>query len=201
MKKSIALILILGIIFGLVGCEKNNNNIDEQAKKTAIENTINGFFADFKKCDFDGAKSYLLGDKNINELDYEKLTNGEKDAIKYWVEKIGYKTKSIVITKDNAQVIIDISTIDGQQIYSDYMDTLLNLKEKYISAKNSKDKEKFAQEYNTALINSIKNKKNEIVTSTVNLELENQNNKWYIVGDENFINSLYGGVNPEKFKN
>ncbi len=201
MKKLIALILSLGIIFGLIGCKDSASNINEQSKKSAPENTINTFFTEFKKCNFDNAKSYLLIDKNIDSSNYEKFTEGEKEAIKYWVEKTGYEIKSIAITNDSAEVTISISTLNGEKIYSDYMNNLLKLKEKSISVKDSKEKEKSTEEYNKALINSIRNKNNEIVTNTVNLELEKKNNKWYIVGDQNFIRALYGGFDPEKLKN
>ncbi|MGG7078898.1 hypothetical protein [Clostridium sardiniense] len=207
MKKLIALILALGIIFGLVGCGNNNNKVNEQTKKvneqtkkTAPEDTINSFFAEFKKCNFDNAKKYLLVDKNIDFSAYKDFTKGEKDAIKYWVEKTGYEIKSMEITNDSAEATINISTLNGQKIYSDYMKDLLNLKEKYISAKDQKDKEEYMQAYDKALIDSIRSKNNEIVTNTVNLELENKNGKWYIVGNQNFTNALYGGFDPEKFK-
>lgn len=207
MKKLIALILALGIIFGLVGCGNNTNKVNEQTKKvneqtkkTAPEDTINSFFAEFKKCNFDNAKKYLLVDKNIDFSAYKDFTKGEKDAIKYWVEKTGYEIKSMEITNDSAEATINISTLNGQKIYSDYMKDLLNLKEKYISAKDQQDKEEYMQAYDKALIDSIRSKNNEIVTNTVHLELENKNGKWYIVGNQSFTNALYGGFDPEKFK-
>lgn len=201
MKKLIALILSLGIIFGLIGCKDSTSNINEQPKKAAPENTINTFFAEFKKCNFENAKNYLLIDKNIDGSNYEEFTEGEKEAIKYWVEKTGYEIKSTAITNDSAEVTISISTLNGEKIYGDYMNNLIKLKEKSISTKDPKEKEKSTEEYNKALINSIRNKNNDIVTNTVNLELENKNNKWYIVGNQSFIRALYGGFDPEKLKN
>lgn len=202
MKKLIALILALGITFGLIGCGNNttNNKVNEQTKKVAPENTINSFFAEFKKCNFDNAKKYLLVDKNIDFTAYKDFTNGEKDAIRYWVEKTGYEIKSMEVTNESAEATLNISTLNGQKIYSDYMESLLSLKEKYISAKDPQDKKNYMEAYDKALIDSIKSKNNEIVTNTVNIELENKDGRWYIIGNQSFTNALYGGFDPEKLK-
>lgn len=215
MKKLIVPVLILGMIFSLAGCGSKDNKTTsndtkkeiqqetdkEKAQKTEIKNTINKFFVDIKDCNINGAESCLVDNdyKDIDKLHYDKLTDGEKNAVKSWNEKTNYKIKSITLTKKTAEVIMDVSSIDSDKVYSNYMNNLLTLKMRSLATRDSEKKKKYNDEYNTALINSIKNKDNKIIESAVTLEMENQNGKWYIVGNNSLLSALYGGFDFEKF--
>ena len=52
---------------------------------------------------------------------------------------------------------MDISSIDSDKVYSNYMNNLLTLKMKILSTKDEEIKKKYNEQYNEALINSIKN--------------------------------------------
>lgn len=216
MKKLIIPVLILGMIFSLAGCgnkDNNTNNKDtkkevqqetneEKAQKTEIENTINKFFSDVKDCNINGAESYLVDNdyKDIDKLHYASLTDGEKKAVRYWNEKINYKINSVTLTNKSAEVIMDILSIDSDKVYSNYMNNLLTLKMKILSTKDEEIKKKYNEQYNEALINSIKNKDNKMIKSTVTLGMENKDGKWYIIGNNDLLSALYGGFDFQKFQ-
>lgn len=216
MKKLIVPVLILGIVFSLAGCGNKNDNTSskdtkkevqlnaskEKIQKTEIKNTINNFFTDVKDCNVSGAESYLVDNdyKNIDKLHYNNLTDGEKKAAKCWSDKISYKIKSITLTNKSAEVVMDITSIDSYKVYSNYMNNLLALKIKVIATKNKEDKQKYNEQYNKSLIDSITNKDNKMINSTVTLEMQNKDGKWYIVGNNSLLSAIYGGFDFEKFQ-
>ncbi len=216
MKKLIIPVLILGIIFSLAGCgnkKDNTNSTDikkevqlntskEKVQKTEIENTINKFFSDVKDCNANGAESYLVDNdyKNIDKVHYNNLTDGEKKAAKCWSERINHKIKSITLTNKSAEVVMDVKSIDSDEVYSNYMNNLLALKMKIIATDNKEDKQKYNEQYNKALISSVTNKDNKMINSTVTVEMQNKDGKWYIVGNNSLLSSLYGGFDFEKFQ-
>lgn len=196
MKRLTAIILSLGIIFTLIGC--GNEEVKEKTNKNIPENTVNAFFADFKKGNFEKAKGYLLVNKDIKAKGYNNFTNGEKEAIKYWIEKTGYEIKSSEENGDEGKVIVKISALDGEKIYKGYVENLKELRIKASSEKDKDKKEEYFNEYDKKLIEFIKSKNNEIVTNKVDINLKKQDDKWFIIGNKDLVKALYGGLNPEK---
>lgn len=196
MKKVFSVLIILISILGLIGCS-NNKPVQQNTIKVSPENVINAFFTELKKGNFEKADEYLVGDKkNIEKKDYEQLIEGEKASVKYWLEKIGYDIKSLNIISDNeANVDINISTLNGKKLYNEYKEKVLEYKTKYMSEENKEEKESDLKEYDKKLIGIIKNKNNEIITNKVNIKLEKKDDNWYIVFDDKLKEAMSGGFN------
>lgn len=193
MKRLIAIIIVLITTFGLIGCVGKTE--PKVTSKDSPENTINTFFTYLKKGDFNKAKEYLIDNKDIEIKDYESLTEGEKAAINYWLEKIGYSIDSLkIISDDEAEAEITISSLDGNKLYQAYKENLLKLKQKILSENNKDKKEEDISKYDEELLKLIKNKNNEIVKTKVNLKLKKKDDKWYIVGNDQLDNAVYGGL-------
>ncbi|MEG1002072.1 MAG: DUF4878 domain-containing protein [Clostridium sp.] len=194
MKKIIIAILSLTMLFGIAGCTKSK--ISTNVEKNSPENTINAFFSDFKKCNFKKAENYFLNGVTPDMEIYNNFTDGEKEAIKYWTEKIGYEIVSINNEGDNAEVTVKVMALNGVKIYNQYIKDIASLKKE---AKTSEEKAELNKEYDKALLKEVKNKNNDIVTTVVTVQLQNIDSNWYINGDGNLLKALYGGLDPNKF--
>lgn len=207
MRKTIIVLLGIIMVGSLVGCgnddtksteSKNKSEVKEDLKAQKPEDVITDFFTKFKNCNFTGVQKDILTENSISLKGMEDYSDSEKKAIKYWLEKLSYEIIKIDVNGDKAVAKVKVSALDGNQIYNEYKDNILKIKP---SAQEELDEEgaKLADEkYGDALVNALKNKDNEIISKTVDINLTKKEGKWLLEVNDELLTAIYGGLSRDK---
>lgn len=193
-KKLLSTLLCFVLSLSLMSCGLNSNKSSNSSPKA--EETVSSFFNSLKAGDFDKAANYL--DKSNKEYNTDlKFKNSlEEKLVKTAVSKVSYKILSSQANSHNAVVEVEITSPDLLNIYNDVMSNIITPIIPEYSSANESEKQKIkskavkaAVEYIAKTLNSEGCPK---TTNTAKLTLYEQNSKWIIKPNEDFIYALTG---------
>lgn len=167
MKKIISLILlILGSIFLITGCDTNLMNTPTKRVETMLNNYIT-------------LNSDVLEDLDETILSDTTMTTSQKeeyrDIIKKLYQNMTYEIKDETIDSSNATVEVEIEVYNYKKIIDEANAYLQNNQNEFIKEDNTVDLEKF-NEYKLGELKKAKEK----VKYTLNLTLSQVENKWIL---------------------
>ncbi len=179
-KKILFCIIIITAIaaFIVLKCKANNN-------KKEVLNIIDSALLSLKENNNEEVNKYIDYDLLITGLD-DILLDEEKTSIKKDLfNTISWSVEDIEINKDSAVAIIEVSNKDYREILTKWMKEVVNEKNK-----GAEISDELALEKLQTII------KSETTMKTVikKINFENQDGKWNVILDNNFIELVYPGI-------
>ena len=179
MKKVIALILTVVLVFGLAGCDKEES--PEQAVTNMFAAINNDIDAASKYIDYDG----LL---NMGESSEETSAAESEEMLKVILEQFDYKIISSSEDGDSATVTAEITNIDMKSILADFVS------EAFALAFSGLDEETMDKQMDHKFTELLNRNDNETVTSTVDIKLTKAENSWKVDMSDELADAIFGGM-------
>lgn len=190
MKKIFLGIISIFMAISLIGC----------FNKTLVDDSVKDFFKYYSNLDLQKANEYVedggMLQKTIKE--FEDFNESKKDALKYWSSKISYKLISSETKGKEATVTVDITALNGEDIYSEYKRNVEDLDFNENTLNNDAlNGNNIGGDVNRAFITALEDQTIPLQTTKVAIKLKKYEDKWKIENDEEVLKGILGGLNPE----
>lgn len=195
MRKLIVVLFAVIVSISLVGCGNNNKEISD---------SVNDFFSSYKNLNFKNANKYVedggLLAKSINKFDsYNKK---REDAMKYWASKIQYKITNTESKDDNGTADVEVTALDGNYIYNNYMQNVQSLQLNESQLNNNNDNgDPIGGDFDSAFLIALENQDTPLKTSKITVKLKKVDGTWKIENDQEVLQAILGGLNPNEILN
>lgn len=174
MKKLTLIFLSLLVIVGLSGCA---------ATKTPDEVVTSGLDG-VEKLDTDALEKYfdeplftdIMDDETINENTH------------LFTEHLNYETLGSETNETNAKVKTEITNIDMEPVLLEFFQRA------FAFAFDDISEEEFQAKQEEILIDIMERDDVETITSTIDIELENIDDQWTIIVNDELKNALFGNI-------
>lgn len=150
------------------------------------EKSVEGMLNSLKNADFESVNKYVNYEEIVNES--ETLQNSEMDAETQSLlfDKLSWKILNISKEENTANVEVEITNKDFNQIITNYKQEALKI---------AFSGESFTQEeQNNKLKEQLKNEEIGTKTVTTTIQLVKQDKEWKIQADESLVNALLPGL-------
>ena len=179
-KKLFALLLTLVLAVGCTGCHSM------ESPETAMEN----FLESIKTQDNETTAHYLgTTSDRLSEL-IEELKESDEGSDTVLISMLSNFTYEIVSTKeteDSAEVKVAITNTDMTEIMAEV------IRESFMLALSDVTQEEMNAELNTLMLTKYQEKKDNVVTNTVNITMKKREDGWVIKYNEEFSDAVLGG--------
>ena len=187
MKKRLSLVCVLIMVVTLVACggespEQAVNNALTAVKK-ADEETIERYFGE----------DDLMDSGDIDD-DIDDIIDTEKSA-KLLFENLSFETLSSQIDGDKAVVETKITNIDLQSVFIEYLKEAFEVvMSSAFDAEADEDDEEREKELEQLFTDLLNDEDNELVESTVEINLVKDEGSWRIDLDHELLDAIFGGL-------
>lgn len=187
MKRILSLVCVFIMVFTLVSC---GGESPEQA--------VNNALTAVKKLDEDTIERYfgeddLLGSDDVDD-DIEDIIDTDESS-KLLIEKLSFDVLSSEIDGDRAVVETEITNIDLQSIFIEYLEESFEIiMARAFDAEADEDDEELEVELEQLFTNLLSDEDNELVTSTVDINLLKDESGWKIDLDDDLLDAIFGGL-------
>ncbi len=150
------------------------------------EKSVEGMLNSLKNADFESVNKYVNYEEIVNES--ETLQNSEMDAETQSLlfDKLSWKILNISKEENTANVEVEITNKDFNQIITNYKQEALKI---------AFSGESFTQEeQNNKLKEQLKNEEIGTKTVTTTIQLVKQDKEWKVQADESLVNALLPGL-------
>ena len=106
MKKVLAVVLALTLVFSMCAC----------GKASGPEGTMQGFCDAMKTLDFNKMKDYVVGGLDSEDLDMSDVPEAFMSILKSWAKDLKYKINKAEITGSDAKVKVDFTYTDAAPV-------------------------------------------------------------------------------------
>lgn len=108
MKKILASILTILLVFSLVGCQSKEEK--EELIRDEVTTTVNGFMSTVKTMDFDTANTYLAEDsEKLDNSNFGNLDDEPIELVKTALDNMTYEISNIEVeSKDSATIDLKV---------------------------------------------------------------------------------------------
>lgn len=186
MKKIIAIIFSLTLLFSLTACGKKEETAEEAVRTalTAIKNldviTVNQYF---------DVEEIMDNDVDIDlDVDLNDLDSKDLEIAKLFVKNLEYKILASDEVSNKATVDVEITNTDMQVVLQEYFTYAFSL------VFTEKSEEVVEEELENKLIELLNNEDVKLKSTEVSLILVKVDNKWNIESDKEFLDALSGGL-------
>ena len=148
--------------------------------------SVEGMLNSLKNADFESVNKYVNYEEIVNES--ETLQNSEMDAETQSLlfDKLSWKILNISKEENTANVEVEITNKDFNQIITNYKQEALKI---------AFSGESFTQEeQNNKLKEQLKNEEIGTKTVTTTIQLVKQDKEWKVQADESLVNALLPGL-------
>ena len=187
--KKIVLLLVTLLMLG--GCS-NSAAVREKTPEQAVESALNAV----KNLDRETMQQYFDYEA-LFETDNEGTESNalnEEEGLILLVKNLSFKTAPASIEGDQATVKTEISNIDMQAIFAEYFSQLIPLAFSNAFAENPASEEELDQQAEQMILDLLKKQDNEMLTSTVDIQLTKSEHDWKINMDSVLQDALLGGL-------
>lgn len=188
LKKLFKILLILMLSLVLISCGD---------KKETPKEAINKGLAAIKNLEIKTAKNYFdlshVEDEEIieeNDIDFSDIEKKQLEAVKLYLDRFEYQTLEEEINGDSAKVLVNIKTIEMQDLFIKYISYALELGFSDMAADEQLIEEKMEEK----IIELLKSEELKTVENKVNFNLNKVNDQWKIVLNKNSLDALLGGI-------
>lgn len=187
MKKRLSLVCVFIMVFTLVSC-------GVESPEQAVNNALTAV----KKSDEDTIEKYfgeddLLDSEDVDD-DIEDIIDTDESS-KLLFEKLSFDVLSSEIDGDRAVVETEITNIDLQSIFIEYLEESFDIiMARAFDAEADEDDEELEEELEQLFINLLSDEDNELLTSTVDINLLKDENGWKIDLDDDLLDAIFGGL-------
>lgn len=191
MKKIILALATIFMTISLVSC----------GGKTEAKDSVKDFFSAYKDMNLNKANEYVedggLLQKSIKQFeDYDK---SRIEALKYWSNKLSYKILDTEEKDKEAKIKVEVTALNGSQIYNEYMENVQSLKINGATLNDeTADGDAVGSDFDKAFITALENQTNSLTTTDVTIILKKEDGKWKIQNDKEVLQAILGGLNPEQ---
>ncbi len=191
MKKIILALATIFMAISLVSC----------GGSTEAKDNVKNFFSAYKDMNLNKANEYVedggLLQKSIKQFeDYDK---NRIEALKYWSSKLNYKILDTEEKNKEAKVKVEVTALNGSEIYNEYMQNVQSLRINESTLNNEAiDGDAVGSDFDKAFITALENQSNSLITTDVTIVLKKKDGKWKIQNDKEVLQAILGGLNPEQ---
>ncbi|MBY0753826.1 DUF4878 domain-containing protein [Clostridium sardiniense] len=191
MKKIILVLVAIFMSVFLISC----------GGKTEAKDSVKDFFSAYQNMDLSKANEYVedggLLQKSIKQFeDYDK---SRIEALKYWSSKLNYKILDSEEKDKESKVKVEVTALNGSQIYNEYMQNVQSLRINEATLNNeSVDGDAVGSDFDKAFITALENQTNSLITTDVTVILKKEDGKWKIQNDKEVLQAILGGLNPDQ---
>ncbi|MBM7833766.1 DUF4878 domain-containing protein [Clostridium sardiniense] len=191
MKKIVLVLVAIFMSVFLVSC----------GGKTEVKDSVKDFFSAYQNMDLSKANEYVedggLLQKSIKQFeDYDK---SRIEALKYWSSKLNYKILDSEEKDKEAKVKVEVTALNGSQIYNEYMKNVQSLRINEATLNNeSVDGDAVGSDFDKAFITALENQTNSLITTDLTVILKKEDGKWKIQNDKEVLQAILGGLNPDQ---
>lgn len=168
-KIKIMSILLIGVIFVISGCSSGPK--PEETVENCLKSIQEGSFKDTYK--------YIIGE-NGEKIEESDCTDTNDPVLK----KLKYEILESSVDGDDAIVKAKISVPDAKYMYTKRFEIMLEL--------NSRDTVATEEEVDEKLEKILESEDLEYATNEIDIGLKKQDDKWMIVGNNEFLNAVSG---------
>lgn len=191
MKKIVLVLVAIFMSAFLVSC----------GEKTEAKDSVKDFFSSYQNMDLGKADEYVedggLLKKSIKQFeDYDK---SRIESLKYWSSKLNYKILDSEEKDKEAKVKVEVTALNGSQIYNEYMQNVQSLKINETTLNDDDtDGNAVGSDFDKAFITALENQTNSLITTDVTVILKKEDGKWKVQNDKEVLQAILGGLNPEQ---
>lgn len=153
------------------------------------EKTVEGMLNSLKNADFQSVNKYVNYEEIVNKSEMLQNSEFDEETQSLFFDKLSWKILNIAKEKETANVEVEITNKDFNQIITNY--TKEALKIAFNGASFTEE------EQNNKLKEQLKNEEIETKTVTTIIQLVKQNGEWKIQGSDDLINALLPGLQEQ----
>lgn len=195
-------IALIGTLM-LSACSELNNAPSEEYAKQIIEN----MFLDFQSLNFEQAKKYV----NIEEIEtfinkeFETMSIGSNQFMNEWFDTLSCEIVSASVVNDSLiEVYTKVHTRDMNQLFQEQNEMFDRYCDKYINeninALRTLSESELYKHVNDIVYTKTKeffkeclqSNNYDTITTSVNIRIEKNDDCWYVVVDDEFLNAILG---------
>ncbi len=155
----------------------------EGTPEAAIHHAVDAI----SRADVETANAWMDFDSLLQETEG---TAEEKESLELLFSKLSCQTKDSKIDGDKATVTTDIRNIDLQKVFTDYVAKALEMSMEEENELSDEELQAKLEE----LLDEMMKEEDELVTTTVEIQLTKKGENWWIETSEELHNALLGGM-------
>ena len=150
------------------------------------EKTLGDMFSALKAGDFLKVQEYVNYDEVMDSSDIFDEENMNVEAQKLLFDRLEWDVKNVNIENDKAVIEVDVTNKDLKTVIGNYMQKAL---QDLFSGQNIED-----TDIENSLMEELKSDSVQMTTSTRNIELTKQDEKWKVTANNELIDAILPGL-------